>query len=196
MTEIQPMEPVKMSEVVNIAEYEKIRPDFRKKVIAEKERRRVMVGPNFTFLFENHLTVLYQVQEMMRVERIVEDKAIAHEVSTYNELLPPPGGLGATLLVEFPEAETRVQRLRELLGIEHHVWLKVGDLPPLKGSFDTRQMGDDKISSVQYLTFSLEQAHRENWPMGAAISVMSMMTITLLVCAFLWFTHSFRKRVA
>lgn len=157
------MKPVEITEVVDIAQYEKIRTDFRNKVLAEKEHRRVAVGPSFSFLFENRLTVLYQVQEMMRTERIVEQKAIAHEVLTYNELIPPPGGLGATLLVEYSDPQERAVRLVELLGIEKHIHLQVADLPRSSGEFDQRQMSDEKISSVQYLQFKLEPSHREAW---------------------------------
>ena len=162
------MRQVEISEVVDIAQYERIRADFRAKVLAAKESRRIGVGPNFMFLFENRLTVLYQVQEMMRTERIVEEKAIAHEVHTYNELIPPSGDLGATLLVEFTEPDERARRLNELVGIENHVHIQVGDLPRISGRFDTRQMNDEKISSVQYVHFPLEQNHRDAWEAEAA----------------------------
>ena len=125
------MEPVKRDEVMDIAQYERIRPDFRGKVLADKERRRVAVGPAFTFLFENRLTVLYQVQEMLRVERIVDEKAIAHEVRTYNELIPPAGGLGATLLLEYTDPAERAVALQQLVGLERHVRLELDGLPPV-----------------------------------------------------------------
>ncbi|HUJ76445.1 MAG TPA: DUF3501 family protein [bacterium] len=157
-------QPVQLSEVLDVAPYEQVRPAFRQKVMAEKERRRVAVGPHFTFLFENHLTVLYQIQEMVRVERISQREAIQHEVDTYNELVPPGGSLAATLLLEYEDAAQRAANLPHLLGLEKHVWLRVGDLPPVAGRFDTRQMGEDRISSVQYVVFPLEQAHRRLWP--------------------------------
>ena len=155
--------PVKRSEVLDIAQYEKARPEFRKKVLAEKEHRRVLVGEHFTFLFENHLTVLYQVQEMMRIERIVDDAAIQHEIDTYNELIPPAGGLAASLLIEYDDPAQRAVYLPRLLGVERHVWLCVGGLAPIAGSFDTRQLGQDRVSSVQYLTFALPEPHRRQW---------------------------------
>ena len=160
---MQTMERVKPDEVLDIAQYERIRPDFRTKVLEAKEHRRVTVGPVFTFLFENHLTVLYQVQEMMRVERIVEPKAIAHEISTYNELIPPAGGLGATLLLEYTDPVERDRELRKLLGLEKHVRLELDGLPAVNGQFDTRQWNDEKVSSVQYLTFPLAAEHRAQW---------------------------------
>jgi hypothetical protein len=160
---MQTMEPVTLKEIVDIAQYERIRPDFRARVLAQKEHRRVPVGPVFTFLFENHLTVLYQVQEMLRVERIVDEKAIAHEVSTYNELIPPTGGLGATLLIEYTDPAARAVALAKLVGLEHHVRLELDGLPPVPGAFDLRQMDARKVSSVQYLTFSLTPNHRTRW---------------------------------
>ncbi len=157
------MEPVKLEEIVDIAQYERIRPDFRSRVLADKERRRVAVGPVFTFLFENHLTVLYQVQEMMRAERIVAEQAIAYEMRTYNELIPPAGGLGATLLLEYTDPAERAVALQKLVGLERHVRLELDGLPPVPGQFDTRQMDERKVSSVQYLRFPLAAEHRARW---------------------------------
>jgi hypothetical protein len=156
-------QPVTRNEVLDIAQYEKARPEFRKRVLAEKELRRVAVGNHFTFLFENHLTVLYQIQEMMRIERIVEEAAIQHEIDTYNELIPPQGGLSAALLIEYDDPKARAVHLPRLLGIENHVWLLVGGLPPVAARFDRRQIGEDRISSVQYLTFALPEEHRRQW---------------------------------
>ncbi len=91
------------------------------------------------------------------------EKAIVHEVNTYNELILPASGLGVTLLIEYDDAEERAVRLTELLGIENHVKLLVGELPPVAGQFDTRQMNEAKVSSVQYIQFPLEAAHRSSW---------------------------------
>ena len=157
------MKAVTLSEIKNIAEYEAIRQDFRSRVIAEKERRRLTVGAVFTFLFENHLTVLYQVQEMIRTERIVKEAAIQFEIETYNELIPESGSLGATLLIEFTDPEERAVELVRLVGIENHIKLVVGALPPIPGRLDDRQMNDKKISSVQYILFPLGDGHLREW---------------------------------
>lgn len=160
--------PVIRSEVLDIAEYEKVRPGFRDEVLAAKAMRRVLVGRHFNFIFENHITVLYQIQEMIRVERIVEESAIEHELVTYNSLIPPAGGLSATLLIEYVDAELRAENLPKLLGLENHVWLCVGNLPSLAGRFEQSQIGETRISSVQYLTFELSGAHRQAWREAAA----------------------------
>ena len=165
------MQPVTVAEIKNIAEYELEREHWRPRVMALKEKRRVRVGDHLTFLFENHDTVRYQIQEMMRIERIVKPADIAHEVETYNELIPGAGELSATLLIEYETPAERDARLREMLGLEEHVWLVIGDLPPVRARFDTRQMSASRLSSVQYLKFALTPAHAAQFPGGARIFV-------------------------
>ncbi len=106
-------------------------------------------------LFENRDTVRYQIQEMMRIERIVKPQDIAHEVQTYNELLPRSGELSGCLLIEYETPEERRVKLTELLGLESHVWLQVGDLPRSRVNFDARQIAADRISAVQYIKIPL-----------------------------------------
>ncbi len=149
------VQPVELSEIRNIAEYELERPDWRPGVMALKDSRRVRVGDHLTFLFENHDTVRYQVQEMLRIERIVKEKDIRHELDTYNELIPVQYGLSATLLIEYETPEERAVWLKELLGLENHVWFQAGEGEPVQGRFDGRQIASDRISSVQYVKFDL-----------------------------------------
>ncbi len=163
------MKPVEISEISNIAEYEVERETLRPKMIALKDRRRVRVGDHLTFLFENRETVRYQIQEMMRVERIVKAHDIAHEVATYNELVPGQGELCASLLVEYETPAERDVKLRELLGLEHHIWVEVEGAGRTPAIFDDRQIATDRISAVQYLRFRLSEAQRTNWSKGAAV---------------------------
>ncbi|MDH4122211.1 MAG: DUF3501 family protein [Deltaproteobacteria bacterium] len=156
-------QPVRYQDILDIAQYEKARETFRAKALAAKEQRRVEVGPHFEFLFENHLTALYQVQEMMRVERMVEQTAIQFEIDTYNDLVPGPGELSATLMIAFPDPEERDIQLKKLLGLEQHVWLEAKGLDPLPARFDTRQIGSDRLSSVQFLKFQLPPALMARW---------------------------------
>ena len=165
------MKPVKISEITNIADYELERPALRERVIALKDRRRITVGGHLTFLFENRDTVRYQIQEMMRIERLVKPADIQHEVDTFNELIPGPNELSATLLVEYPTPEERDVKLRELLGLENHVLLRVADMPATKARFDTRQIATDRISSVQFIRFALSPDQIARWNEGAAIIV-------------------------
>jgi hypothetical protein len=97
------MNKVGLSEILDIAQYEKARGEFRRRDIALKKNRRLPVGPRVTFVFENHDTVLFQIQEMMRAERIVNDDAVQHEIDTYNQLLPEESELAATMLIELPD---------------------------------------------------------------------------------------------
>ena len=165
------MKPLAVSEISNIADYELERPTLRPKMIALKDRRRIRVGGHLTFLFENRETVRYQIQEMMRIERITELAAIRHEVDTYNELIPTSGELSACLLIEYELAAERDQRLRELRGLEDHVAIAVAGLPPSRARFDTRQISTDRLSSVQYLKFPLTPEQCARWSTGARIVI-------------------------
>jgi hypothetical protein len=162
------MRPIDISEIRNIAEYESERETLRPRMIALKDRRRVRVGDHLTFLFENRETVRYQIQEMMRIERLVKPQDIAHEVETYNELIPARGELSASLLIEYETPEERAVMLRNLLGLENHIWLDVAG-ERTKASFDERQIATDRISSVQYVKFHLSENQRRHWRSGATI---------------------------
>lgn len=164
------MRPVEVSELKNIAEYELLRPERRPAMIALKDRRRVRVGDHLTFLFENRDTVWYQIQEMMRIERIVRPEDIAHEVETYNELIPGPDELSACLLIEYETPEERDVRLRELLGLENHVWLEAAG-ERSRAIFDGRQIANERLSSVQYVKFRLSPNQAAHFREGAGIVV-------------------------
>src|SRR5437870_4731867 len=99
------MKPIGISDVMNIAEYEKIRPEFRSRIIELKNRRRISVGPKITFVFENRDTVLSQIQEMMRAERIVHEDKIQNEIDVYNQLLPGQNELSATMFIEITDSD-------------------------------------------------------------------------------------------
>jgi len=147
--------PVSPSEIKSLGDYELARESFRKRVFSVKDARRVRVGEHLTFLFENHDTVLYQIQEMLRVERITEPAAIAHEIRTYNDLIAGPDELVATLLVEYEEPGERARMLHELVGLERHVGFAVAGHPQAAAVFDAAQIADEKISSVHYVRFPL-----------------------------------------
>ncbi len=163
------MKPVEISEIKNIAEYELEREAWRPQVIALKERRRIRLGNHLTFLFENRDTVRYQIQEMMRIERIVRPQDVAHEVETYNELIPGQGELSASLLVEYETPEERAVKLRELLGLENHLWVEVEGAGRTPAVFDDRQIATDRISSVQYIKFHLTPDQQQNWSRGVKL---------------------------
>jgi hypothetical protein len=147
--------PVLRDEIVDWATYEDERDRVRTAVLAVKAPRRMHVGDHLTFLFENTATVRYQIQEMIRAERIVREADIHHEIDTYNELLGGPGELGCTLLVEIEDAAARAEKLRAWLALPEHVYLALADGTRVRARVDERQRADDRISSVHYLRFDV-----------------------------------------
>jgi hypothetical protein len=146
------MRAVQRSQILPFEQYDKLRALLRPLFIAEKSLRRLPVGEHLTFLFENAQTVWYQVQEMLRTEQIASEEGIAHELDTYNELLPGPNELAATLLIEFTDAKERDERLRQLIGLENHVSLLIGERRH-QCRFDVRQMDAERVSAVQFVRF-------------------------------------------
>src|SRR5688572_33175812 len=119
------MKPVERGEVLELGKYEEVREHFRRRIIEEKRQRRVPLGRHMTVLFENHDSVLFQIQEMLRTERITREDAIKHEIETYNELVPGDHELSATIFVEYPEAAERDRMLVALAGLESKFYLEV-----------------------------------------------------------------------
>jgi hypothetical protein len=146
---------ITVDDILPLADYERVRAILRPLFIHEKERRRIAVGSHLTFIFENTETSWYQIEEMIRTEKMTDRAAIQHEIDTYNELIPAPGELVATLLIEYTDAVEREAALRRLVGLERHLWLILG-AKKIAASFDDRQMSTEKISAVQFVRFSLE----------------------------------------
>ena len=142
-------------EILPIEDFVQRRPRLEREVLAAKATRRVVVGELYTFLFENHLTAWWQIQEMCRVEGIRAEAAIAHEIETYSALLPGRSELSATLLVSEPDPDKRDILLRALQGLWRHVWLDIGDLAPVAARFDPDQYNTERVSSVQFIRFPL-----------------------------------------
>ena len=149
------MRRVRRDEILDYATYEDTREQFKKQVLAVKEPRRIHVGEHVTLLFETTETVRYQVQEMMRVEKMVRESEILHELETYNEILGDEGGLGCTMLIEIDDPALRDVKLREWLSLPQHVYAELADGERVRAKFDPRQVGVDRVSSVQFLKFDL-----------------------------------------
>jgi hypothetical protein len=147
------MKPVERREIVDYATYEDDRAAFRAEVMKVKAPRRIHLGDHLTLLFENHLTVRYQIQEMIRTERIVREADIQHEIRTYNELLGAAGELGCTLLIEIEDPAVRDRKLREWWRLPETLYMLLEDGTRIAAIFDERQRGDGRVSSVQYLKF-------------------------------------------
>ncbi len=150
------MKTVHRDEIVDYVTYGEQRDALRATVMKEKGRRRILVGEHLNFLFENTLTIRYQIQEMMRAEQIVKEAEIAHEIATYNELLGDKGELGCTLLIEIPDVEGRATKLTQWKALPEHVYVELADGTRVRATFDQRQIGDERLSSVQYLKFDTQ----------------------------------------
>ncbi len=155
------MRKLTVSDVLPRAEYEKVRPEFRRRVIEVKKRRRVALGEFLSVVFENRDTVLFQIQEMIRTERIDDPAEILQEVEVYNDLIPGDGELRATLFIEIPDPDRLQRMLPRLVGVEGALSLCIGDKEVVPGLPDPGRSKEDKTSTVHYLTFRLSPAAQE-----------------------------------
>jgi hypothetical protein len=164
---------IKRDSLMSLEAYARGRDEFRAKVIAHKKNRTVHLGANITLLFEDELTIRYQVQEMLRIERIFEDEGIQHELDSYNPLIPDGGNWKATMLIEYPEAEERRRMLALLKGIERRVWVQVGGGARVfaVADEDLERENDDKTSSVHFLRFELGVEARGELRRGGALAM-------------------------
>jgi len=155
------MDKVQRSEVRNILEYEMIRDSFRAEIITLKKLRRVSLGPSITLLFENRQTVIFQIEEMMRVERIVLEDRIDEEIQVYNELIPDTGSLSATMFIEIPDQDLIKPKLDSLMGIDRgqKLWIEFGD-ERVYAKFEEGHSNEVKISAVHYLQFLFSAQQR------------------------------------
>ena len=141
---------VERGDLLDLGAYEQLRPHFRARLIEEKKRRRFQPCPELSVVFENTETVLFQVQEMLRTERIIAEAGIAHELEPYNELVPADGELSLTMFVEIPERATRERRLAELAGLESAVALELdGQVVPARS--ETRGVLEGATTAVHYM---------------------------------------------
>jgi hypothetical protein len=154
------MKPVTRGEVLGIAEYEMVREPFRRRVLEEKKRRRIALGDHASLLFETHDSVLLQVQEMLRTERITREAAVVHEIETYNDLVPRDGELSCTLFVEVDDPDARAALLERLAGLERSVRFEVG-AERAGATFDAARVYPDRASAVNYFKFALTRAARD-----------------------------------
>ena len=148
------MKKIERSEILALGEYEAIREPFRRRVIALKKPRRLALGDEMSIVFENHDTMLMQVQEMLRTERITSEKAVAHELETYNELVPGDAELSATLFIEIPDTQRREELLTRLCAIEEHVVIEIGTTRS-RATFEEGRRDRGRAAAVQYLKFPL-----------------------------------------
>jgi len=166
------MEPLTNNDLLTLEQYARERADFRARVMAHKAHRRVPVGPNFTLYFEDRLTIQYQVQEMLRAERIFEQAGIEEELGAYNPLIPNGKNLKATAMFEFEDRAERQKQLGELVGVEHHIWAQAegGEKVTAIANEDLERSTDEKTSAVHFLRFEFDEASIDALKNGGSLT--------------------------
>ena len=154
------MNKIILDDILGVSAYEKVRQQFREDIIEKKKQRRVSVGDSVSIVFENRDTVIFQIQEMLRAERITDLDKIREEIAVYNELIPNPGELSATLFLEIEDQSNLREDLLKFLGIDEAVFFKVGG-HVVAGRFEEGRSKEDKISAVQYVRFPLGPEARQ-----------------------------------
>ena len=167
------MQKLAVSDLMSLERYSRERPDFRARVIAHKRNRQLNVGPNTMWLFEDRLTVQYQVQEMLRTERIFEAEGIAEELAAYNPLIPDGSNWKVTFLIEYTDPEVRRVQLEKLRGVEDRCWVQVAGFERVFAiaDEDMERENEVKTSAVHFLRFELSEAMSAKLKGGAALSV-------------------------
>src|SRR5919108_1353277 len=159
--------------LLSLEAYARERNAFRSRVIEHKKRRTVQLGQHVMLLFEDELTIRYQVQEMLRIERIFEEDGIQHELDAYNPLVPDGSNWKATMLIEYPDADERKRMLARLKGIERRVWIELAGQERVYAiaDEDLERENEEKTSSVHFLRFELGAPMREALRRGAKVLV-------------------------
>jgi Protein of unknown function (DUF3501) len=164
--------PLTVDDLMSLEQYAKQRAGFRANIMAHKKVRSVALGPNATVLFEDRLLVQYQIQEMLRAERIFEQEGIEDELNAYNPMIPDTHNLKATLLIEFVDPAERQVALMRLRGFERHVALKIGEHSvPAIADEDLERENDTKTSAVHFLRFHLSASARAAALSGADMEI-------------------------
>lgn len=167
------MTHLKRDELIPLETYHEQRTDFRRQVMAHKAKRQLGIGPHATLYFEDRLTIQYQIQEMLRVERIFEAEAINEELSAYNPLIPDGDNWKATFMIEYEDPAERQAALAELVGIEDRVWVTVADGERIWAiaDEDLERSRETKTSAVHFLRFQLDDESVAAVKAGAPIGI-------------------------
>lgn len=145
------------TDLMSLEQYAEKRPEFRQQVLAHKKYRQVMLGPNSTLYFEDRLTLLYQIQEMLRIEKVFEAEGINEELEAYNPMVPSGRNFKATYMIEFTDSEQRAVELEKMVGIEDLVWMQIGEFDKVWviADEDLERSTDIKTSAVHFMRFEL-----------------------------------------
>lgn len=153
------MKKLTRDSLFSLEQYSEVRDEYRAEVMRHKRNRRLPLGTNATLYFEDRLTMQYQVQEMLRIERIFEASGINEELAAYNPLIPDGSNWKATFMIEFPDPGERDAMLRQLGGVENRVWMQIGDGDKIRpvADEDLERTDDEKTSAVHFLRFELHE---------------------------------------
>ena len=167
------MPQIAADSLLSLEAYARERNAYRSRVIAHKKLRTVHAGDNVTLIFEDETTIRYQVQEMLRIERIFEEEGIRGELEAYNPLIPDGGNWKATMLIEYPDDEERRRRLAELKGIEDRTWVNVNGCARVYAiaDEDMERENEEKTSAVHFVRFELDAAMRQALKQGASLAI-------------------------
>ena len=167
------MKKLTRNDLYSLEKYAELRPQFRSLVMAHKKNRQVAIGPNATLYFEDRLTMQYQVQEMLRIERIFEADGVNQELAAYNPLIPDGSNWKATFMIEFPDVEERREALKRLKGVENRVWAQVAGFDPVRPQVDEDldRADEEKTSAVHFLRFELTSEMVKAIKQGAAVAM-------------------------
>ena len=166
------MNRIERDTLMTLEAYAKARPEFRARVLSHKKNRTLALGPNVTLIFEDELTIRYQVQEMLRVEKTFEERGILDELEAYNPLIPDGTNWKATMLIEFPEVDERKSRLAAMRDVEHRVVARIDGQPEIVAiaDEDMERSNAEKTSAVHFLRFELPGAARAALRTGAGLA--------------------------
>jgi len=161
--------PITRDDLMSLEQYAEKRGEFRQQVLLHKKHRQVALGPNATLYFEDRLTLLYQIQEMLRIEKVFEADGINEELEAYNPLIPSGRNFKATFMIEYPDPVVRAAQLEKLLGIEDVVWMQVGDHEKIWSiaDEDLERTTDTKTSAVHFVRFEVSDEMARDLKAGA-----------------------------
>jgi hypothetical protein len=168
------IQQITRDDLMSLEQYAEKRGEFRQQVLEHKKHRQIALGPNATLYFEDRLTLLYQIQEMLRIEKVFEADGINEELDAYNPLIPDGRNFKATFMIEYPDPQVRAAQLEKMVGIEDLVWMQIGDHDKIWSiaDEDLERSTEDKTSAVHFLRFEISDAMAgdleggANWQIG------------------------------
>jgi hypothetical protein len=166
------MDKLSREDLYSLEKYSEIRNDFRARVMSHKENRQLSIGPHATLYFEDRLTMQYQIQEMLRAEKIFDAEGIKEELDVYNSLVPDGSNWKATFMIEYTDEEERKDALARLIGVEKKLWMKVADFEPVSpiANEDLERETEVKTSAVHFLRFELAEEMIVALKKGASVA--------------------------